>query len=135
MDRLNIVDNRTPETLVRDGDDRWPSTGEDYIPPQFSGDDAEKFRSQLQAARMRPYSRCCICERVIAKSDGFSSSVGGRVHITCENGAINFAHELAQLNQGTLPDWFCGPGMVNHFRENREAMSRERERKGASINA
>lgn len=73
------------------------------------------------------YRKCCICEKEIVASDGFSSLVSGRVHITCSNGAVNYVLELARINGAELSHPFLGPGMVNHFRDNLEALSNERK--------
>ena len=70
------------------------------------------------------YKKCCICERSIEQTDGSSSLVSGKVHITCSNGAINYVQELAQVNRVELPHPFLRSGMVNHFRDNRESIER-----------
>lgn len=50
MSRLNIVDNRTPATLIEDGDDRWPG-GDDYCPPHLTGQAKESFLADLRQLR------------------------------------------------------------------------------------
>lgn len=52
LEPLNIVDNRSPSMLVRDGDDRWPD-GSDYCPPQFEGVERTRFLAKVKSARTR----------------------------------------------------------------------------------
>jgi hypothetical protein len=43
---LNLVDCRTPEQLLRDGDHRWPH-GTLYVPPHLQGQQRERFQQRL----------------------------------------------------------------------------------------
>jgi hypothetical protein len=69
------------------------------------------------------YTKCCICEQEIDEDAGCYSLNSGRVHIVCANGAENYAHELARINEYSLPEFFPRKGLVNHFRDNLEADS------------
>jgi hypothetical protein len=42
----NLVDNRTPEQLVRVSDHRWPD-GTLYVPPHLKGQARERFQERL----------------------------------------------------------------------------------------